>query len=134
LGLNRAALIAQFLAGCPFVVVGMVLLFASLDLDILPMGRFIGAKLPTKGPASFWGSRRRRHDGTGAVPAPHGVLCHDMHRHEPGVPQATARSQRRLRSVARRIFFGGPCIQLPSVFFLVLLLHSSLRAEAAGYV
>lgn len=44
-----AALIGQFLAGSALVVAGMVLLFAGLDLGILPMGRFIGAELPTKG-------------------------------------------------------------------------------------
>lgn len=43
------ALIGQFLAGSLFVVAGMVLLFAGLDVGILPMGRFIGAELPTKG-------------------------------------------------------------------------------------
>jgi hypothetical protein len=43
------ALIAQFLAGAAFVVAGMVLVFAGLDLGILPMGRYIGAELPKKG-------------------------------------------------------------------------------------
>ena len=43
------ALIGQFLTGSLFVVAGMVLLFAGLDVGILPMGRFIGAELPTRG-------------------------------------------------------------------------------------
>lgn len=43
------ALIAQFLTGAAFVVAGMVLVFAGLDLGILPMGRYIGAELPKKG-------------------------------------------------------------------------------------
>lgn len=44
-----AALIAQFFVGAAFVVAGMVLLFAGLDLGILPMDRFVGAELPKKG-------------------------------------------------------------------------------------
>lgn len=43
------ALVGQFLAGSLFVIAGMVLLFAGLDVGVLPMGRFIGAELPTKG-------------------------------------------------------------------------------------
>ena len=39
----------QFLAGSILVIVGMLLLFAGIDLGILPMGRFIGAELPKKG-------------------------------------------------------------------------------------
>jgi hypothetical protein len=44
-----AALIGQFVAGAALVIAGMVLLFAGLDLGILPMGRFVGAELPKKG-------------------------------------------------------------------------------------
>jgi Protein of unknown function (DUF1538) len=44
-----AALIGQFVAGTALVVAGMVLLFAGLDLGILPMGRFVGAELPKRG-------------------------------------------------------------------------------------
>jgi hypothetical protein len=44
-----AALIAQFVVGAALVVAGMALLFAGLDLGILPMGRFVGAELPKKG-------------------------------------------------------------------------------------
>jgi hypothetical protein len=39
----------QFLAGSTLAVVGMALLFAGIDMGILPMGRFIGAELPKKG-------------------------------------------------------------------------------------
>ncbi|HEX7006518.1 MAG TPA: DUF1538 domain-containing protein [Alphaproteobacteria bacterium] len=39
----------QFLGGAVLVVVGMTLLFAGVDLGILPMGRFIGSELPKKG-------------------------------------------------------------------------------------
>jgi hypothetical protein len=39
----------QFVVGAALVVAGMVLLFAGLDLGILPMGRFIGAELPKQG-------------------------------------------------------------------------------------
>lgn len=42
-------LFLQFLAGSVLTVVGMLLLFMGIDLGILPMGRFIGAELPTKG-------------------------------------------------------------------------------------
>jgi hypothetical protein len=41
--------ILQFAAGAALVVAGMVLLFAGLDVGILPMGRFIGAELPKQG-------------------------------------------------------------------------------------
>lgn len=47
-----AADFLQFLAGSILVIVGMLLLFAGIDLGILPMGRFIGAELPKKG--SLW--------------------------------------------------------------------------------
>ncbi len=43
---------AQFLAGSLLAAVGMLLLFAGIDMGILPMGRFIGAELPKKG--SLW--------------------------------------------------------------------------------
>jgi hypothetical protein len=42
----------QFLVGSLVAVLGMVLLFAGIDLGVLPMGRFIGAELPRKG--SVW--------------------------------------------------------------------------------
>ena len=48
-----APLVAQFLVGSAFVVAGMVLMFAGLDVGILPMGRFVGAELPTKGSISL---------------------------------------------------------------------------------
>jgi hypothetical protein len=41
--------VLQFLAGSALVVAGMVLLFAGLDMGIIPMGRFIGAALPKQG-------------------------------------------------------------------------------------
>ena len=44
-----AALFAQFLAGSLLAVLGMLLLFAGIDVGVLPMGRFIGAELPRKG-------------------------------------------------------------------------------------
>lgn len=47
-----AELFLQFLAGAALAILGMVLLFAGIDLGILPMGRFIGAELPRKG--SLW--------------------------------------------------------------------------------
>lgn len=47
-----AALFLRFLAGSMLVVLGMVLLFAGIDLGVLPMGRFIGAELPRTG--SLW--------------------------------------------------------------------------------
>jgi len=37
-----------FASGAALAVVGMVLLFAGVDIGILPMGRFIGAELPKK--------------------------------------------------------------------------------------
>jgi hypothetical protein len=42
----------QFLAGAALAALGMLLLFAGIDLGVLPMGRFIGAELPRKG--SLW--------------------------------------------------------------------------------
>lgn len=42
-------LFLQFLAGSLLAVVGMLLLFAGIEIGILPMGRFIGAELPRKG-------------------------------------------------------------------------------------
>jgi hypothetical protein len=42
------ALFLQFLLGSAFVVVGMLLLFIGIDIGIVPMGRFIGARLPQK--------------------------------------------------------------------------------------
>jgi flagellin-like protein len=44
-----AELFIQFLVGAVLGVLGMLLLFAGIDLGILPMGRFIGAELPLKG-------------------------------------------------------------------------------------
>lgn len=52
LGGAPAALYVQFFAGALLAVGGMVLLFAGIELGILPMGRFIGAELPKKG--SVW--------------------------------------------------------------------------------
>lgn len=46
------ALFVQFLAGSLLAMFGMLLLFAGIDVGILPMGRFIGAELPRKG--SVW--------------------------------------------------------------------------------
>ena len=39
----------QFLAGSFVAALGMLLLFAGIDLGVVPMGRFIGAELPRKG-------------------------------------------------------------------------------------
>ena len=47
-----AALFIQFLVGAVIATIGMVLLFAGVDLGILPMGRYIGAELPRKGSLS----------------------------------------------------------------------------------
>ncbi|HEY8514651.1 MAG TPA: DUF1538 domain-containing protein [Candidatus Binatia bacterium] len=44
-----AAVFLRFLAGSVLVIVGMVLLFAGIDLGVLPMGRFIGADMPRRG-------------------------------------------------------------------------------------
>ncbi len=38
-----------FIFGTFLATIGMVLLFAGIDLGILPMGRFIGAELPARG-------------------------------------------------------------------------------------
>ena len=38
----------QFLAGSALVTLGLVLLFAGVDIGLLPMGRFIGAALSEK--------------------------------------------------------------------------------------
>ena len=46
LGGASVALLLQFLAGAALAIAGMVLLFAGIELGILPMGRFIGAELP----------------------------------------------------------------------------------------
>lgn len=42
-------LFLQFLVGSVLAIIGMLLIFAGVDLGILPMGRFIGAELPKKG-------------------------------------------------------------------------------------
>jgi hypothetical protein len=47
-----AGLFLRFLAGSVLAMAGMLLLFAGIDLGVLPMGRFIGAELPNKG--SLW--------------------------------------------------------------------------------
>jgi hypothetical protein len=39
----------QFIPAAVLIVAGMVLLFAGVDLGLLPMGRFIGAALPKRG-------------------------------------------------------------------------------------
>ena len=44
-----AALFLQFIAGAVLAVTGMLLLFAGIDLGVLPMGRFVGAELPKRG-------------------------------------------------------------------------------------
>ncbi|HET8748999.1 MAG TPA: DUF1538 domain-containing protein [Ramlibacter sp.] len=46
-----AALFIQFLGGALLVVLGLLLLFAGVEIGVLPMGRYIGADLPTKGSA-----------------------------------------------------------------------------------
>jgi hypothetical protein len=43
------SLFVQFLVGSCLAMFGMLLLFAGVDIGILPMGRFIGAELPRKG-------------------------------------------------------------------------------------
>lgn len=43
----------QFLAGSALAALGMMLLFAGIDLGVLPMGRYIGAELPRKGSIRF---------------------------------------------------------------------------------
>lgn len=42
------AVFLQFLAGSTLVTLGLLLLFAGIDLGLLPMGRFIGAALSQK--------------------------------------------------------------------------------------
>lgn len=42
-------LFLQFIVGSVVAIVGMLLLFAGINLGVLPMGRFIGAELPKKG-------------------------------------------------------------------------------------
>src|SRR5690606_4943181 len=42
------AVFVQFLAGSVLVTAGLLLLFAGIDLGVLPMGRFIGAALSEK--------------------------------------------------------------------------------------
>lgn len=42
------AVFLQFLVGSVLVILGLLLLFAGVDLGLLPMGRFIGAALPQK--------------------------------------------------------------------------------------
>lgn len=46
-------LFVQFLVGSCLAMFGMLLLFAGVDIGILPMGRFIGAELPRKGSISL---------------------------------------------------------------------------------
>ena len=41
-------LFAQFLVGSVLAGIGMLLLFAGVEMGILPMGRFIGAEMPRK--------------------------------------------------------------------------------------
>jgi hypothetical protein len=48
-----AELFIRFVVGAVLATVGMLLLFAGVDLGILPMGRFIGAELPRKGSLSL---------------------------------------------------------------------------------
>lgn len=43
------ALFIQFIAGSILAILGMLLLFAGIEMGVLPMGRFIGAELPKKG-------------------------------------------------------------------------------------
>ena len=47
-----AALFIEFLVGSLLAMFGMLLLFAGIDMGILPMGRFIGSELPRHG--SLW--------------------------------------------------------------------------------
>jgi hypothetical protein len=48
-----AGLFLQFLGGSTLAILGMLLLFAGIELGILPMGRYIGAELPQKGSISL---------------------------------------------------------------------------------
>ncbi len=43
-----AALFVQFVAGAALAALGMLLLFAGIDMGVLPMGQFIGAALPRR--------------------------------------------------------------------------------------
>ncbi len=45
---TSTAVFLQFLAGAVLVTLGLLLLFAGIDLGLLPMGRFIGAALSQK--------------------------------------------------------------------------------------
>ena len=47
-----SVLFLQFLLGSVLAMFGMMLMFAGIDLGILPMGRFIGAELPKR--RSLW--------------------------------------------------------------------------------
>jgi len=46
-------LLLRFIAGALLAGIGMMLLFAGIDLGVLPMGRYIGAELPRKGSIRF---------------------------------------------------------------------------------
>lgn len=46
-------LFLQFLGGSLLSGLGMMLLFAGIDLGVLPMGRYIGAELPRRGSLRF---------------------------------------------------------------------------------
>lgn len=46
-------LFLRFIAGALLAGIGMMLLFAGIDLGVLPMGRYIGAELPRKGSIRF---------------------------------------------------------------------------------
>ena len=50
---DPSALAWRFVAGSAIAVVGMLLLFAGIDMGVLPMGRFIGAELPERGSRSL---------------------------------------------------------------------------------
>lgn len=50
---SPAELFVQFLVGAALAAVGMLLLFAGIDMGILPMGRFIGSELPKRGSLSL---------------------------------------------------------------------------------
>ncbi|MGB3387597.1 MAG: DUF1538 domain-containing protein [Pseudaminobacter sp.] len=41
-------LFIQFLVGAALAFIGMLLLFAGIDIGILPMGRFVGSELPKR--------------------------------------------------------------------------------------
>jgi Protein of unknown function (DUF1538) len=46
-------LFLRFLTGSALAALGMMLLFAGIDLGVLPMGRYIGAELPRRGSMRF---------------------------------------------------------------------------------